>query len=216
MIRYSSAVPGAPVLAGAVPHRLFLLTSVVILSVAAAICIVLLVGLVLFFAFWQPDGKGGGTAGGEAAKALAKSRSDLLEIRQLIMRLKNRRIRRLSEETCEVMDRIIRTLREQPEDIPRARQFFNYYLPTLGEILRKYRVLEDGGVSADDTAEHVASCLEAIRAAMEKQYESLFDNDKLDLTVEMEVLKQMCQRDGLLTEDEFRDEGGGQGIALGR
>lgn len=37
---------------------------------------------------------------------------------------------------------------------------------------------------------------------MEKQYDSLFDDDKLDLTVDMEALTLACKRDGLLDEDE--------------
>ena len=42
--------------------------------------------------------------------------------------------------------------------------------------------------------------------AMEKQYNNLFENDILDLTVEMEVLTQICKRDGLLTDADFESE----------
>lgn len=201
-----------------VSHWLFsIFTSVFrTIMIAAGIFIALLVALVIFFAFRKPNAKNNETASGEETDILAKGRSKLLELRQLNMRLKNRQIRSRSEEICSIVDKIIRALREQPEDIFRARQFFNYYLPTLGEILRKYRILEESGVSASDTTGNVASCLEVIRAAMEKQYENLFDDDKLDLTVEIEVLKQMCLRDGLLIDDDFRAEGGEQGIRLER
>lgn len=184
--------------------------------IVAAIFIALLVVLVIFFAFRKPEAKSGETADGEEANVLAKGRSDLLELRQLNLRLKNRQIRSLSEEICGIVEKILGALREQPGDIPRARHFFHYYLPTLGEILRKYRTLEESGVAESDTAENVASCLEVIQTAMEKQYASLFDDDKLDLTVEIEVLKQMCRRDGLLTDDDFKTEGGGQSLTLGQ
>lgn len=49
---------------------------------------------------------------------------------------------------------------------------------------------------------------------MEKQYTNLFDNDKLDLTVEMEVLRQMCKQDGLLTEDAIQLQDGNRNISL--
>ena len=42
--------------------------------------------------------------------------------------------------------------------------------------------------------------------AMEKQYNNLFEIDILDLTVEMEVLTQICKRDGLLTDADFESE----------
>ena len=200
-----------------VSHRLFSFAAVFrTAAIAVGIFVALLVAVVVFFAFRQPKAKSSETAGGEEAKVLAKGRSDLLELRQLILRLKNQQIRSLSEECCAISDKIIRALREEPKDIPRARQFFNYYLPTLGEILRKYRILEDSGVQASDTAENVVSCLEVIKTAMEKQYANLFDDDKLDLTVEIEVLKQMCQRDGLIADDDFKTDSGEQGITLGR
>lgn len=201
-----------------VSHRLFSTFASVLRtgSIVAAIFIALLVALVIFFAFRKPKAESGETAEGEEDNVLAKGRSDLLELRQLNLRLKNQQIRSLSEECCAISDKIIRALREQPGDIPRARHFFHYYLPTLGEILRKYRTLEESGVAASDTAENVASCLEVIHTAMEKQYASLFDDDKLDLTVEIEVLKQMCRRDGLLPDDDFKTESGEQGITLGR
>jgi hypothetical protein len=37
---------------------------------------------------------------------------------------------------------------------------------------------------------------------MDKQYQNLFDRCELDLTVEMEVLNDICKRDGLLTEND--------------
>lgn len=218
----SSGVPGFPVLAGAMvsppaAHRLFSFVAIFrTAALAAGILVALLVVLVMFFAFRKPKAESVGTAGGEDAKVLAKGRSDLLELRQLNMRLKKRQIRSRSEEICSIVDKILQALREQPEDIPRARHFFHYYLPTMGEILRKYRVLENSGVAASDAAENVISCLEVIKEAMEKQYASLFDDDKLDLTVEIEVLKQMCRRDGLLTDDDFEDKSGEQGITLER
>ena len=184
--------------------------------VAGAILIALLVAVVMFFAFWKPKATDSETAAGEAAKALAKGRSDLLQLRQLNMRLKNQQIRRLSEEICTTVDKIIRALAEQPKDVYRTRQLFNYYLPTLGEILRKYRALEESGIPASGTTENVVSGLETIRTAMEKQYANLFDDDILDLTVEMEVLKQICQRDGLLADEAFKNESGGQSVARGQ
>ena len=216
-------VPGSPALTGAMVlplagHRLFSTVAAVFrtVAIAAGILAALLVVLVMFFAFRKPKAKPAGASGGEDAKILAKGRSDLLELRQLNMRLKNRQIRSRSEEICSTVDKILQALREQPEDIPKARHFFQYYLPTMGEILRKYRILEDSGVPASDTEENVASCLEVIQTAMEKQYVSLFDDDKLDLTVEIEVLKQMGRRDGLLTDDDFEDNSGEQGITLRR
>ena len=49
---------------------------------------------------------------------------------------------------------------------------------------------------------------------MSKMYDSLYDDDKLDLTVEIETLKQICRQDGLLAEDVVQIEDGEQNITL--
>ena len=49
-----------------------------------------------------------------------------------------------------------------------------------------------------------------METAMEKQYLNLFEDDKLDLCVEMDVLTRICRQDGLLGDDfqlpDFPDE----------
>lgn len=49
---------------------------------------------------------------------------------------------------------------------------------------------------------------------MRKMYDSLYDDDKLDLTVEMETLKQFCKQDGLLADSVIQIQNGDQNITL--
>lgn len=206
---------GIVILFFTVRHLFPSLTTVFLVIIGVMLfLVVLLVALVIFFAFRKPKGMSGKTTGGDIDKILAKGRSNLLELRQLTIRLKNQQIRNLSEDVCGIIDKILKALKEQPEDIPTVRRFFNYYLPTLGGILRNFLRLEKSGVPDADTTEKVIACLNDIRIAMEKQYANLFDNDKLDLTVEMEVLRQMCKQDGLLAEDTIRLQDGKRNISL--
>ena len=92
------------------------------------------------------------------------------------------------------------------------RQFLNYYLPTLGNILLKYERVEKSGIPTDNMEENVIDCLEKIKNAMDRQYANLFNNDILDLSVEMEVLTQACKRDGLLTDEDV--QGTKEGVKL--
>lgn len=179
----------------------------------AVLCVAALVALVLAFAFKKktPEEQQAAEAASNTAALLQKGRSSLLDLRKLTIRVQNARIRAASEEVCTVVDRILCALKEQPEDIPRGRQLFNYYLPTFGGILRTFLRLEQSGVDCTDTGEKVLVCLKDIRDAMEKLHASLYDDDKLDLSVEMEVLQQLCRQDGLLDErpaGEDREDGG--------
>ena len=84
------------------------------------------------------------------------------------------------------------------------RQLFSYYLPTWETILKKYLRLEESGVMDPRMTESMVLCLKDIQAAMGKMYQNLFDDDVLDLTVEMEVLNMVGKRDGLLDEDSLQ------------
>lgn len=182
--------------------------GVIVLGVAA------LVALALFFSLRKPKPKKGQEKAEYVTALLTQGRADLLALRQLALRVKNQEIRTSSEGICQVIQKILSTLKEQPGDIPGAHQLFSYYLPTLGGILQRYIRLEQSGVPAADATEKVISCLGSIQTAMEKLYAGLFDDDKLDLTVEMEVLKQFCRKEGLLTEEVIQAQDGEQNITL--
>ena len=43
--------------------------------------------------------------------------------------------------------------------------------------------------------------LQDIKKAMEKQYENLYDDDKLDLSVEMDAMTMAAKSDGLISDE---------------
>ena len=185
----------------------------IVLGVVVALLVILVVG-VGYLAFRKPEKKPGEVAAEELNDALSKGRSSIMEVRRLAMRIKDPKVRSLSDEICGSADKIIRTLKDKPENISQIRQSFNYYLPTLASILSKYVRLEESGVPDVGMAEKTVSFLEDINSAMDKQYASLFDDDKFDLAVEMEALTVACKRDGLLVGEEFVLHDGGRDIRL--
>ena len=169
-----------------------------------AVGVVAVVAAVVYFAFRKSDGKAQESEKAKANSQLTKGRSSLMELRNAGLRVKNAQVKKLNEEICTNVDKILLTLKKQPEDIAKLRQFFNYYLPTLSNILKKYVTIEESGVPADNIVQSTISCLEDIKKATEKQYAALFDNDMLDMSVEMEALTIACKRDGLLTDEDFK------------
>ncbi len=150
----------------------------------------------------------------EAMQILSKGRNRLMELRRLLGRIRNLNVKKRGEDICTEIERILGALQQQPEDIPMVRQFFNYYLPTLGNILLKYLRLEEASMATEQTTVKVMSCLGEIKTAMEKQHAAIYENDLLDLTVEMESLTQACKRDGLLVSEDFTLKEGDREITL--
>lgn len=217
----SSGVLGILGLIGAVIlffflRRVFPSLATVLLVIGGVVValIVILVAVVIYLAFRKPKGKDSILGTEDISAVLSKGRSNLMELRRMGMRVKHPQIRKLNEEICDTADKILRTLKEQPEDIPSVRRFLNYYLPTLGSILLKYVRLEESGVPAEHITERTISCLGDIKSAMGKQYTNLFDDDMLDLSAEMEALTLVCRRDGLLEKESLQLQDRGQNITL--
>lgn len=166
-------------------------------AVVGLVLLAALIGAVLYFAFAQPKEE---KKTSDNNAMLSTGRAKLVDIRRAGMRIKEKEIRKLNDEICAEAERILQELKSQPEDITRMRQLFSYYLPTWETILKKYIRLEESGIADDRMTESMMLCLKDIKAAMGKMYQNLFENDVLDLTVEMEVLNMVGKRDGLLEE----------------
>ena len=169
-----------------------------------AIGTVLLVAAVIYFAFRKSDAKQADDEKAKVNRQLSAGRTSLMELRNTGLRVKNSDVRKLNEEICKNIDKILSTLKKQPEDIKKLRQFFNYYLPTLTNIIKKFAEIEESGIPAENIVQSTVNCLGDIKKATEKQYAALFANDMLDMSVEMEALTIACKRDGLLTDDDFK------------
>ena len=150
----------------------------------------------------------------EQENILTKGRANLLQLRMIITKIKDPEIHQMSNEICDVNEKILKTLREKPEKIPQVRQFLNYYLPTLGEILVKYERIEKSGVPAEKSEKKVEAYLADIKKAMEKQYENLYEDDQLDLSVEMEAMTMAAKSDGLISDENYKIEQGDHEITL--
>ena len=206
----SSGLSGILGLAGIVAlfllARRFLPTlATVMLWIAgiAAVLLIVLIGLVIYFSVTGPKEKNNPDS---PSAVLTKARSELMELRRNLLRIRNKEIASLCREITDIGDKILAVLKQKPDSVAGVRQFLNYYLPTLGKILGTYVRVEESGSMTDELTGNTVTYLGEIRKAMEKQYNNLFDNDKLDLSVDMEALTLACKRDGLLDEEKENHE----------
>lgn len=174
-----------------------------VLLIGGGVFLVLILGIfVLAMTVSRGNGKKESREGAYG-DVLAAARADLLQLRTVTARIHRKEITRSTGEIRTLAEKILAIMKERPDTVPTARRFWNYYLPTTRKILEKFAYLEENGQADGAMTESTAECLSQIRAAMEQQKEKLFAGDVLDLTAEMDVLKTMCQRDGILTEADF-------------
>ena len=137
----------------------------------------------------------------EQAAVLNKGRADLLNVRRILTKIHNAEVSNAGYDICASLDKLLQALHSKPEKITGCRQFLYYYIPTLGEVLTKYSRLEANGVVTKENTEKVINFLVDFRKASGKQYQSLFEDDKLDMTVDIEAMTIAIKRDGLLDDD---------------
>ena len=82
-----------------------------------------------------------------------------------------------------IAGRIFQTVIDQPGKAPQIRRFMDYYLPTTLKMLTGYRRLT------------------VVLGAFSKQLETLYQNDMLDITTDIDVLETMLKQDSLLGSD---------------
>lgn len=137
----------------------------------------------------------------EQAEVFEKGQAQLSELKKQFIKLKNNDVRTAGMKVCSRMDQVFKILKEKLEKIPSSRQFLNYYIPTVTEVVKKYQWLEANGVPADDMTVKIKKYLSDVEAAMDKQCQLLYEDDKFDMSVDMEAMTNAIKRDGLLDDD---------------
>ncbi len=140
----------------------------------------------------------------EEERVIKVSKQLILDERMMSNRIKDPEIRKTLAPALDKADDILKVLQSNPKEIPGTKQFLNYYIPTLAAVLKKYIRLEASGVDISAETEKIKSYIADINKAMNRQYKNLFNDDKLDLSVEMEAMALSFQRDGLITESEMK------------
>ncbi len=102
----------------------------------------------------------------------------------------------LEEVTGKIIDQVI----AQPAKKPQIARFLDYFLPTTIKLLNSYDRMAAAGVSGsniDTTKEKVEKMLDTLCAAFDKQLDSLFGDEALDISTDITVMENLLAQEGL-------------------
>ena len=134
----------------------------------------------------------------EQAKLISDGESALFKAKYAANKLGDTDIRNALNQVIIKADLVVKTMKEQPEEIRKANQFFNYYLPTIEVVLEKYAALEKGGEGGGEYKTKVIGFLNDTASAFDSLYNAMFKDEKLDLEVEVEAMQLALKREGLV------------------
>ena len=208
---------------------LWLLGGLVLpLYTSAAAALLAVVSVVVFFAVNKLC-RGGGAVGGTAGEAekkpeppkaepvsstgnpeLDKMLKDgqlaLSEMKRLDASIADPGVSADIVRLSQVSEKIFQAVRDDPDKLSQIRKFMDYYLPTTLKLLNAYDRMSGTGVSGeniDGTKSKVEEMMKTIVRAFEKQLDSLYGSDALDISADIKVMETLMAREGL-TEPEMK------------
>ena len=103
-----------------------------------------------------------------------------------------------------ITTRIFDCVEERPEKMPEIRKFMNYYLPTTLKLVNAYRDFYEQPVMSQNIAgarQNIENALDTINTAFENLLDSLYQDDAMDVSTDISVLKSMLAQEGLTGKD---------------
>lgn len=143
------------------------------------------------------------TGNEELDKMIAESKLAISELKRLDDNIEDEVISEQIRRLEEISSKIFAQVQENPQKLPQIRKFMNYYLPTTLKMLNAYDRMGEQEIAGDNvhsTMQRVENIMATIVSAFEKQLDSLFGAEALDISTDITVLENMLAREGL-TED---------------
>lgn len=146
------------------------------------------------------------TGNPELDKVLKDGRLALSEMKRLDENIADPGISADIVRLSQVSEKIFEAVRNDPAKLPQIRKFMDYYLPTTLKLLNAYDRMSGAGVSGENiggTLSKVEDMMKTVVKAFEKQLDSLYGADALDVSAEIKVMETLMAREGL-TESEMK------------
>ena len=100
---------------------------------------------------------------------------------------------------------IFRFIGDHPEKAQEIRKFMNYYLPTTLKLLGSYQRLSSQSVKGENitsTLFNIAGMMHTVADAFEKQLDSLFTDEAMDISADITVFETMLKQEGFVEENK--------------
>lgn len=135
------------------------------------------------------------------ARAVEGAETRLDEMREAIRRTRDRALEARVERFEATVRRMLRTIEDDPRDLTAARKFLTVYLAGARDATRKFADLAARGAGADARADY-ERLLDDLESGFASKTQALMQDNRTDLDVEIEVLRERLAREGVALKNE--------------
>ena len=107
-----------------------------------------------------------------------------------------------------VSAKIFEQAKSDPDKLPKMRKFMDYYLPTSLKLLKTYAELDAQNVEGENITEskhRIEQTMDMLVHAFETQLDQLFQDDAMDVSADIDVMRNMLRADGLTDDAPFQN-----------
>ena len=146
------------------------------------------------------------TGNAELDEVLQKGRESVKEIQRLNDEIPDFKMSAQIKQLEILTEKIFAFVEQHPDNLRQIRQFLNYYLPTTIKLLGQYVTLQNQGMrigNIDEGMKKIENMLDKIIVAFQKQLDSLFESNVVDITADIQVMEKMMASEGLTNVKDF-------------
>lgn len=147
----------------------------------------------------KAEAKPKSTGNPEIDSLIAERDRAVSEMKRLNDSIKDEKISAQIDRLEAATKKIIGVVVEKPEKLPQIRKFMNYFLPTTLKLLNAYDRMDATGIDGENitaTKEKVVNMLDTLCAAFDKQLDSLYGDEAMDISTDITVMEQMLEQEG--------------------
>ena len=142
----------------------------------------------------------------ELQSVINQGNTSIAKIRQLNDAIPDERMSAQIDLIERLAAQIFDCVKAHPEKLKQIRQFLNYYVPTTIKLMEQYVTLQDQGMKTEnieDGMQKIEGLLDKVIVAFQRQLDSLFETDVVDITADIRVMEQMMASEGLTRKTDF-------------
>ena len=131
---------------------------------------------------------------------LSEGAKSIAEMRGLHDKITDDSIKQKINELVSVTDNIFKKLSVEPGVYTQVKRFADFFLPTTVKLLNSYDRFSKSGIEGDNissTLERISTTLDTTQESYKKFYDSLFEDQALDIETDIVVLQNIIKQEGL-------------------
>ncbi|MCI8442368.1 MAG: hypothetical protein HFG27_07545 [Provencibacterium sp.] len=139
-----------------------------------------------------------------ADAVIAEGRSRIRQIREANIALPGEEISAKLDRLEEITTRIFAYVEQHRNKLPDIRRFMDYYLPTTVKLVNSYREFESQpvqGKNLQNAKKEILEILDTINTAFERLFDTLYQEDAMDISTDISALKAVLAQEGLAQKD---------------